>query len=45
MLEVLTGILVIITGSYAWATYKILRANEKVVEEMKEQSEAIMRPT
>ncbi|MGA7561621.1 MAG: hypothetical protein WBW55_00245 [Desulfobaccales bacterium] len=44
MLEVLTGILVIITGSYAWATYKILRANEKVVEEMKEQSEAIMRP-
>ena len=44
VLEILTGILVLITGFYAWATYKMLRANEKVITVMKEQSEAMTRP-
>jgi hypothetical protein len=42
--ELLTAALVIITGFYAWATYKILKANEKVVEAMHEQAEAMTRP-
>lgn len=29
MLETLTGILIIITGLYAWFTFKILKANEE----------------
>lgn len=44
MMEILTAILIIITGFYAWATFRILRANEKIVEAMGEQSEAIKRP-
>jgi len=44
MIEILTGVLVVITAFYAWATYKILRANEKVVEVMGEQAEAMTRP-
>jgi hypothetical protein len=44
MLEVLTGILVFITAFYAWATFRILRANERVVDVMKRQAEAITRP-
>ena len=43
-MEILTGILIIITGFYAWATYRILQANEKVVNVMKDQSEALRRP-
>ena len=39
--EILTGALVLITGFYAWATYKILKANERVVEVMHEQAEAV----
>jgi hypothetical protein len=42
--EILTGALVLITGFYAWATYKILKANERVVEVMHEQAEAVTRP-
>ena len=42
--EILTGSLVLITGFYAWATYKILKANERVVEVMHEQAEAVTRP-
>jgi hypothetical protein len=42
--EILTGALVLITGFYAWATYKILKANERVVEVMREQAEAVTRP-
>lgn len=42
--EILTGVLVLITGFYAWATYKILKANERVVDVMHEQSEAVTRP-
>ena len=44
MIEVLTTLLVVITGFYAWATCRILRANEQVVSVMQEQSEAINRP-
>lgn len=42
--EILTGVLVLITGFYAWATYRILKANEHVVEVMHEQAEAVTRP-
>lgn len=47
----LTGALVLITGYYAWATRKILAANEKAVaasraavDAMREQTEAVYRP-
>lgn len=43
-LDYLTGILVLITGFYAWATFRILKANERVVEVMHAQAEAISRP-
>jgi hypothetical protein len=42
--EILTAALVLITGFYAWATYKILKANERVVDVMREQAEAMTRP-
>jgi len=44
MTDILTAILVVITGTYAWLTFKILKANEKVVEQMREQQEAVYRP-
>jgi hypothetical protein len=44
LIEILTTLLVAITGFYAWATCRILRANEQVVSVMQEQSEAINRP-
>ncbi len=44
IIEWLTAALVAITAFYAWATYKILRANEKVVEAMNEQAVAVGRP-
>lgn len=44
MIEFLTSLLVAITAFYAWATYRILKANERVVEAMREQSEAVYRP-
>ena len=31
---ILTGALVLVTAFYAWATYRILKANERVVEVM-----------
>jgi hypothetical protein len=40
----LTLALVVITGLYAWATFRILRANEAVVAAMKEQTEAQLCP-
>ncbi|WP_211003907.1 hypothetical protein [Rhodanobacter sp. B2A1Ga4] len=43
-MEVLTGLLVLITGFYAWVTFKMLRANERVVAAMSEQTEAAYRP-
>ena len=36
--------LVIITGFYAWVTFKILIANKQVVQVMHEQAEAMTRP-
>ena len=44
MIEILTAVLVIITGFYAWATFRILRANEKVVSVMEKQAVAMGRP-
>lgn len=44
MVEFLTALLVIITAFYAWVTYRILKANESVVDAMREQSEAVLRP-
>ena len=43
-MEVLTAILVLITGFYAYVTFRILKANEKVVAEMGNQTESINRP-
>ena len=43
-LEVLTGVLVVITGFYAMATFQILRANQQAVAVVKEQTEALERP-
>ena len=43
-IELLTGVLVVITGFYAWVTLKILRANERVVAAMQEQAVALSRP-
>jgi hypothetical protein len=40
----LTLALVVITGFYAWATFRILRANEAVVHAMRMQTEAQSRP-
>lgn len=42
--DYLTFALVIITGFYAWVTFRILRANERVVKVMHEQAEAMTRP-
>ena len=44
MIEVLTGLLVIITGFYSWVTFKILKANEGVLREMREQQDSLYRP-
>jgi hypothetical protein len=44
VVELLTGALVVITAFYAWATFKILRANERVVEAMHTQAIAGARP-
>ncbi|CAH1199071.1 conserved hypothetical protein [Candidatus Nitrotoga sp. BS] len=40
----LTLALVVITAFYAWATLKILRANESMVSTMRDQQNAAMRP-
>jgi hypothetical protein len=40
----LTLALVVITTFYAWATFRILRANEHVVSAMRDQTEAQLRP-
>ncbi len=44
MIEFLTALLVIITAFYAWVTYKMLKANERVVETMRNEFEAMQRP-
>jgi len=42
--ELLTATLVVVTGFYAWATFRILKANDKVVDVMRKQNEALIRP-
>jgi hypothetical protein len=44
MITVLTGLLVVITGVYAFLTLGILRSNREVVAAMKTQVEAATRP-
>lgn len=43
-IEILTGVLVLITGYYAWITGRILNANKQAVSAMQEQNEALSRP-
>jgi len=42
--DLLTLALVVVTAFYAWATLKILRANEAMVSTMRDQQNAAMRP-
>lgn len=44
MTEILTALLVVITGFYAWVTFRMLKANHRVIDLMAEQSENTMRP-
>ena len=44
MIEFLTLLLVVITGFYAWVTFKILKANEAVLTEMRNEQESLLRP-
>jgi len=43
-IEVLTGILVLITGFYAWVTYRIMDVNRATLLTMLQQAEALARP-
>ena len=43
-MEILTALLVVITGFYAWVTYKMLKANHAIIGLMNEQSENMVRP-
>lgn len=43
-MEILTAILVIITGIYAFLTYKMSRISERTAQIMNEQTEAMSRP-
>lgn len=42
-LEILTSVLVLITGFYAWATYRLLKANERAVSAMRKQTAEFIR--
>lgn len=44
ILEALTGLLVIITGTYAWLTWRMTRASEASVQLSTRQIEASLRP-
>ena len=44
LLVVLNGVLVMITAFYAWATFRILKANEGVLKATRDQSESLSRP-
>lgn len=44
IIELLTGILVVVTGFYCWLTFKILKSNKKAVKEMRVQNESLIRP-
>lgn len=43
-IELLTGALVVITGVYAWLTFRIMKATEQAVAVMSEQIESVTRP-
>lgn len=43
-IEHLTAALVAITMFYAYATFRIMRANERAVSAMRKQTEALVRP-
>jgi hypothetical protein len=43
-IEILTAVLLAITGCYVVITYKILRSNQAAVQQMKNQQEAMLRP-
>ncbi|WNL40994.1 hypothetical protein RN347_10135 [Halomonas sp. PAMB 3264] len=43
-MEILTAILVVVTGIYAYLTYKMSNISERSVQMMKEQTEAMSRP-
>ena len=43
-IELLTGALVVITGFYAWVTFRIMRANERTVAAMGDQVDSVTRP-
>ncbi|MYJ94062.1 MAG: hypothetical protein F4053_00185 [Proteobacteria bacterium] len=43
-IEVLTGLLVTITGFYAWVTYKIMNLNERTLTALQQEAEAATRP-
>ncbi|WP_180980432.1 hypothetical protein [Vibrio diazotrophicus] len=44
VMEILTAILVVVTGIYAYLTYKMSNMSERSVQMMKEQTEAMSRP-
>jgi len=44
VIEILTAVLVIVTGIYAFLTHRIANANQQVVQVMREQSDALTRP-
>lgn len=44
LLVFLNALLVLITGFYAWATFRMLKANERALAAAENQSEALVRP-
>ncbi|HLL73789.1 MAG TPA: hypothetical protein VK421_00715 [Pyrinomonadaceae bacterium] len=44
MIEFLTALLVVLTGVYAWITFKILNANKQTIAVMREQMDVLIRP-
>ena len=44
IIEILTGALVLITGGYAYLTFKMSKTSERSVQMMKAQTEAMSRP-
>lgn len=44
MIEILTALLVVITGVYAWLTYRISSATEQATQAVLEQNESLTRP-
>ena len=43
-MEILTGILVLVTAIYAYLTLRMAKASEASVEDVRQQSEAMLRP-